>query len=149
MSDLFLNRRIFTDKSTVGKLIMEELEIFILEDRARNVKIYGETCIPAGTYQLEIRQSGRYGRPMPYLLNVPFYEGIMIHWGNFPKDTNGCLLTGTTHPTVDMVGESKKAFDLLYPKIEKSLEKGVTKIHISGGFNAEEFKNAMEVRKGV
>ena len=143
MSDLFLTRRVFTDKSTVGKLIMDMIEIWCLEDTARNIKIDGETCIPSGVYKLEIRDSARYKRPMPYLINVPYYEGVMIHWGNVPENTRGCLLVGMTHPSTDFIGESKKAFDLLYPQIEVSVKRGPTFVRITGGYSKKEFEDAL------
>lgn len=139
MTDMYLTRKVFTNNSTVGKLVMDDLEIFTLEDTARRVKVEGETCIPSGSYNIEIRKSNRYGRPMPFLIDVPFYDGIMLHWGNYPKDTLGCIIVGQIHPTVDMVGESVMAFDKLYPKIAEALLKGPVKIHIAGGFTKEDF----------
>ena len=43
---------------------------------------------------------------LPLLLHVPAFEGIRIHNGNFPHDTEGCLLVGATKQE-DMVGQSK------------------------------------------
>lgn len=143
MSDLYLTRRIFTNKSTLGKLILDNFECWTLEDTVRREKVHGETAIPSGSYEVILNESKRYGRIMPYLKDVPFFEGIRIHWGNFPKDTLGCILVGKTHQA-DMVGESKKAFDELYPRIEEALKKGPMKIHIAGGFTAEEFSQKIK-----
>lgn len=144
MSDMYLTRRIFTNKSTIGKLIINDSEFWCLEDTARKIKINGETCIPSGSYEVEIRKSGRFGRPMPYLKNVPYYEGIMIHPGNSNADTNGCLLVGMCHPSADFIGESKIAFDKLFPLIEASLREGPLKIHIAGGYTKEEFEASLK-----
>ncbi len=149
MGHMFLNRKIFTDNSTIGKLIFGGFECFTLEDtmRRRDInedgklqsseKVPGRTAIPAGIYDISIQESGKFDRPMPFLMNVPLFEGIMIHPGNIPENTNGCILIGMTHPNIDFVGESKKAFDLLFPQIEEILKISPLKIHISGGYKGE------------
>ena len=38
--------------------------------------------------------SPKYQRMMPRLLNVPQFTGILIHSGNKPEHTAGCILTG-------------------------------------------------------
>ena len=38
--------------------------------------------------------SPKFKRELPRLLNVPNFEGILIHRGNTDKDSAGCLLLG-------------------------------------------------------
>lgn len=71
------------------------------------IKIKGKTCIPYGTYVVTMNVvSAKYsnyskypyalfvkGR-MPRVLNVPGFDGILIHPGSTAADTDGCLLVG-------------------------------------------------------
>lgn len=52
------------------------------------------SCIPEGTYQVKLLPSTRFGRIMPRLLSVPGRTGILIHAGNGPSNTEGCILVG-------------------------------------------------------
>lgn len=66
-----------------------------LEDKVRpdGVKVYGETAIPEGTYEVTIEPfRGDTDKMYPHLQNVPMFEGICIHGGNKPEDTLGCIL---------------------------------------------------------
>ncbi len=98
---------------------------FIGEDQIREVpgqpvtewKVKGNTAIPAGTYRIVLQQSARFGRLMPYLIRVPGFDAIEIHWGNKKEDTEGCLLTGLIRG-YDSVGGSKQAFEALIKIIE-------------------------------
>jgi len=98
-------------------------ECFILEDVVRPDKVYGKTAIPEGTYEVLITWSPRFKRQLPLLVNVPNYQGVRIHPGNTPDHTEGCLLPGTTR-AADSVGESRKAFDKLFAKIEAARGRG-------------------------
>lgn len=57
-------------------------------------KIYAETAIPTGKYQVVLTYSPRFKKKLPLVMNVPGYEGIRIHSGNKAKDTEGCILCG-------------------------------------------------------
>ena len=86
-------------------------------------KIKGNTAIPAGEYSVVMRYSNKYGKPMPRLLNVPFFDGILIHPGNTVKDTQGCILVGRNR-AVGKVLDSRKTFAELIEIITKA-EKGL------------------------
>lgn len=131
--DMTVNRMIFTNKSTIGELWIDgKFVCYTLEDTCRNHKIDKITAIPAGRYQIAIDHSVKFNRDMPHLLDVPNYEGIRIHWGNKPEDTDGCILVGQGKD-VDFITASRTAFDLLFPMIEKKLSQGPLFINILGG----------------
>ena len=126
--DLKLVRKIFTEQSTVGELSVDgKFECFTLEDKVRPVKVHGETAIPEGIYEVIINFSPRFKRQLPRLLNVPGFEGILIHPGNKAVDTDGCILVGTTK-SKDFVGNSRVAFNALFEKLVAGSKKA--KIHI-------------------
>jgi Family of unknown function (DUF5675) len=115
-----VRRQVFTEQSTVGQMFINgKFECFTLEDRVRPAKIKSETAISAGTYQLVINVSARFGIRLPLLVDVPEFSGIRIHPGNAAADTDGCILVGQ-NKSADFVGSSKLAFQALMPKLEKA-----------------------------
>ena len=111
-----------TKFSTIGELLVDGVwECYTLEDIERDVKIKGETAIPKGTYKVIINQSNRFKRLLPLLLNVEGFEGVRIHAGNTNHDTEGCILVGKTRSN-DFIGQSRKAFDSLFNKMQKAKE---------------------------
>ena len=121
--------------STLGALtIGGEHECFILEDADRllekdpEAKVYGQTCIPRGIYQVIITWSNRFKRELPLLVDVPGFEGVRIHPGNTHENTEGCLLPGTSFVKVGdahQVQNSREASRRLYTKIEEAVSRGV------------------------
>ena len=57
-------------------------------------KIPGHTAIPEGSYRVLITKSRRFKKWLPYVQGIPGFEGIRIHAGNYPDDTQGCILPG-------------------------------------------------------
>lgn len=71
-------------------------------DWSKEKKIPGKTAIPAGRYKVVLRKSMVFKKMMPFLEDVPHFKGIMLHPGNSPEDTRGCLLVGVAaRPTND------------------------------------------------
>jgi len=128
---LKLTRDVFTAKSTLGRLEVDGVfECYTLEDIDRKLedggkKVYGETAIPRGTYEVVIDFSPKYQHPMPHIMNVPQYEGVRIHPGNFPKDTEGCLLLGLSRG-IDRVNSSVLAFQRFVQKLDAAFDRGET-----------------------
>lgn len=124
--ELKIIRKWFTEKSTIGMLYVNgQFECYTLEDKVRDYpnKIAGQTAIWYGTYKVVIDFSQRFQKLMPHILNVPLFEGIRIHPGNTDKDTEGCILPGTTK-SEDFVGQSKVAYDKFFEKLKTAIDAG-------------------------
>lgn len=107
-------------KYTIGSLFingeffcytLEDIDRYLTSDMSlediQNKKIYGKTAIPKGVYFIDMNTVSTkfkdrlwakpYDGKLPRLLNVPGYEGILIHVGNTVEDTSGCILVGTEY----------------------------------------------------
>jgi hypothetical protein len=51
------------------------------------------SCIPKGIYNCTPRSSKKFSKHF-LVQNVPGRSTILIHVGNYPKDTTGCILLG-------------------------------------------------------
>ena len=128
---LVLTRTLLNAKSTIGKLVVDDTFFcYTLEDKDRFLethpegKVYGETAIPRGKYQVIIDFSNRFKRELPRLLLVPGFEGIRIHPGNTDKDTHGCILVGTSIVNDDFIGNSRAAFNHLFDVMDDAYARG-------------------------
>lgn len=136
--NLHLERRQFTQESTLGQLFVDGwFECYTLEDYRRpdgEAKVPGATCIPPGRYQVLLTMSAWFKKVLPLLVNVPGFEGIRIHGGNTAADTEGCILLGQMKG-VDMVLASQSALRVFQPKVQAALDEGqevwitITEVH--------------------
>ena len=104
---LTLFRQKESNLSTQGILIGENFPTFQtleLPWKENKTKI---SCIPEGTYETRWHLSPRFGWCYK-LFDVPGRSEILIHHGNYPKNTEGCILLGMTS-SQDAVWNSIKA----------------------------------------
>ncbi len=110
-ANLLLIRDTFTDKSTLGKLYFDgefyghTLELSWKDNKKR------VSCIPKGVYEVKKRhtEESKYKYEHLHILDVEDRELILMHIGNYPKNSKGCILLGNTR-ALNFVGESRKAF---------------------------------------
>lgn len=121
---LLLKRDTFTDHSTIGQLYVDDVfQCDTLEDKVREAKIQNITAIPSGEYEVVLNWSNRFKQIMPELLNVPNYVGVRIHWGNYDKNTDGCILCGNRTTAKDFIGNSRAAYAKLLSKLKTATKK--------------------------
>ena len=125
---------------TIGKLYLNDVYFCdTLEDtdrglkktmpleEIRKIKIRGITAIPAGEYVVDMNTvSPKYkdraayqfcGGKLPRLVGVPGFDGILIHIGNTPTDTEGCILVGE-NKAKGQVLNSTATFTKLYGALQ-------------------------------
>lgn len=110
-----------------------------LEDEYRADKVPGETRIPAGEYDVTLRTvggfHGRYSRMfgarhhgMLWVRDVPGFEFILLHIGNYERDTDGCLLLGKADYQAGTVWQSKKTYQRVYAQLWEAARDGRLRI---------------------
>ena len=102
-------------------------------------KVYCETAIPQGRYEITMKvQSPKYKDKkayqkckgyLPRLKYVKGFDGILIHIGNYAKDSCGCILVGKNQVKGAVVN-STEWFWKLYDKLMSAMLKG-EKIYIT------------------
>lgn len=104
------------------------------KERIKSIKVPGETAIPRGTYAITLNvTSPKYAAvkwywdfcrgKMPRLLNVPGFDGILIHPGSSALDSAGCLLCGR-NTVKGKLTSSRETFKALYKKMEEAAKRG-------------------------
>ena len=136
--ELLVKRVARRDEYTIGRLYINGVKFSeTLEDCDRGLtqdmpleeikakKVYGKTAIPTGTYEIDMNTispkfqarswAKPYGGKIPRLLNVPGYEGILIHPFNSAAESLGCIGVGK-NSIKGMITESSRTFMSLMSK---------------------------------
>lgn len=105
--------------------LRQDLPLSVNQSRKRK----GVTCIPSGRYQVTLgvksprfsakKQYAACNGYLPRLLNVPAFDGVLIHIGNTARDTDGCILVGR-NTMVGQVTNSTKTFWPLYECLQQA-----------------------------
>ena len=104
-TDLILKRDTFTNRSTIGKMyedvnhngVIDSKDILIAEtlELPSNDNKVCKSSIPVGVYDVVSRNSPKFKQHFS-LTEVHGRTNILIHTGNYPKNTTGCILVGKT-----------------------------------------------------
>jgi hypothetical protein len=113
--------------------------MFTLEDQHRDVKVKGDTRIPAGIYPLKIHKADTpltlkhrkvYGPWFKYhieIADIPNFSGVYIHAGNDELHTEGCVLGGDSilnnmivsrNQLLSSMAAIKRFYTDIYPRLE-------------------------------
>lgn len=129
---LYINGQYFCDTlEDVDRGLTADMEV----SEIRRIKVCGRTAIPVGIYRMTLGiQSPKFSKYkqydfckgyLPRLLNVPGYEGVLIHIGNTHEDTDGCILVGKNKQKGKVLESTvtfKKLYDILRENKDIELE---------------------------
>lgn len=144
--ELTLKRIALRGTYTIGRLYINGSYFSdTLEDRVRDLnkdgdlndagegKVYGKTAIPYGRYEITMKvQSPKYSQRasyawckgyLPRLLNVPHFDGILIHAGNTSEDSSGCVLCGENKVKGQVIN-SMATLKRLVPILKRASDSG-------------------------
>lgn len=151
--ELLLERKWCKQDYAIGRLYINgEFFCNTLEDTVRDInkngtfdcgefKISGHTAIPYGEYEITLDVvSPKFSKypfykevcngKLPRLLNVPNFDGVLIHCGSTADNSAGCILVGNNTIKGGLT-DSKKVFKNLYSilnKANKNRDKIIVKI---------------------
>jgi hypothetical protein len=138
---------------TLSKFHIKGVQMGVgVEDERRDVKVKGETCIPAGIYEIDLRVSPKFSKSyymdkdgfispnkdarfnkeheLIWVKNIPNFEAVLWHWGNTDDDTEGCYIVGSSFATFGVqkgVSGSRVKYVEVYPMIRKIILENRTK----------------------
>jgi hypothetical protein len=137
---LYIERYSYTARTTIGRMYFlydgkREYFGFTLEDTVRpaNIKVYGETAIPAMRYDVSLFENEHYGKTIIFhteldgitiKIGTIKWVGCLAHNGNDYSHTMGCVLVGKTFVNTDMIKDGLK--EELRKRVEEKINEGYT-----------------------
>lgn len=151
--ELRIRRVALKDTYTIGKLEVLENGVYkrisdTLEDKVRDynkdgdlldageTKVYGETCIPYGRYEIDMNSvspkfknrewSKRYNGIVPLIKDVPHFTGIRLHPANKASDLFGCVSVGLNTSVGRVTSSTAMYYHLMDDYLIPAKERGET-----------------------
>ena len=101
IGSLYINNKYFCDTL---EDVDRGLDYKMTLSEIKSKKIQDQTAIPTGVFKVSLHEISlrfknrswaiKYDGKIPRLINVPGFDGVLIHVGNTDKDTLGCILVG-------------------------------------------------------
>lgn len=144
--EIVVDRRWKRDTYTIGNMYINgKFFSNTLEDKDRglkdsmtpqdisNLKVYGQTAIPSGTYEVKMTYSNRfnlrawgkkYDGKVPELVNVKGFGGVRIHPFNRASESLGCIAVGKNSITGAVTNSTQYYYKLLDNFIIPAIKNG-------------------------
>ena len=130
IGSLYINEEYFCDTcEDIDRCLTQDTPL----ENIKKVKIMHQTAIPSGVYEVTLNvQSPKYSKRaqydfckgfLPRLLNVPGFDGILIHIGNKAEDSSGCILVGENKVKGQVIN-STATFKKLYKVLKEASDNG-------------------------
>ena len=134
--EIVLGRFRYTDIAITGMLSINGSYRAVSLERPDLDNRQSVSCIPCGTYRIGLRTEGGWHNRDSYhpaikdvhegmleILDVPDRTFILLHRGNKPTDTEGCVLIGSSFGT-DTIADSVKAYIPFYQEVLAAVKAG-------------------------
>lgn len=112
--ELWCNTLEPTDRGLYSYMSTEEI---------KKIKINGKTAIPKGKYQITMSYSPKFKRYLPLINDIKCFSRVLVHIGNYPKDTEACILLGK-NDKVGMVSNSTYWVNKFVEKVNEAINRG-------------------------
>ena len=125
IGSLYINNKYFCDTL---EDVDRGLDYKMTLSEIKSKKIQDQTAIPTGVFKVSLHEISlrfknrpwaiKYDGKIPRLIDVPGFDGVLIHPGNTSSDTSGCILVGQNKIKGKVVN-SVSTFDKLMNELLK------------------------------
>lgn len=133
MADVILKRQRQNENGTFGIMLMNDEQICVTCERPWQDNEPDVSCIPLGTYDV-VKYSSPAHPNVWHVLNVPDRSDILIHNGNYPQDSAGCILVGRQY-VMGMVTNSVDTLNMLRDELPDTFTLDIVNDLITPGAN--------------